>query len=189
MGSIEDGDSNMSSNTTDVGIPMRTQEKFIECIYCIIDETAGIELDRLRIEDGIIPTCKLGCHHCCKQHILVNMAEARTLSQYIKREFSMGEINDLRIRTQQWHAWDNNRPGRYPSPNSKEQEDLCGYEPCYERIKDSAQTGEIAFCCYTHEKKDNGQAAAHKELRAALSSMEEIDISDILNEALNDEPN
>ena len=73
------------------------------------------ELNRLRSEDGVIPTCKLGCCHCCRQHIITNIAEANALVQYIKREFSIDQIYELRLRTQQWHKWDDIKAGRHPS--------------------------------------------------------------------------
>ena len=82
-----------------------------------MDEAIRRELSRLRSEDGVIPTCKLGCCHCCRQHIIANIAEANALVQYIKREFSIDQIYGLRLRTQQWHEWDDIKAGRYPSTN------------------------------------------------------------------------
>jgi len=128
----------MRSNTADVDIRMKTQENFIEGIYRDIDETTGIELDRLRSEDGIIPTCKLGCYHCCRQQIPMNIAEAHILTQYIRREFSSSEIDELKIHTQQWHAWDNSKRGRYSPPSMQEQMFLRGYEPCCPLIVEGA---------------------------------------------------
>ena len=82
-----------------------------------MDEAIRRELSRLRSEDGVIPTCKLGCCHCCRQHIIANIAEANALVQYIKREFSIDQIYGLRLRTQQWHKWDDIKAGRYSSTN------------------------------------------------------------------------
>jgi hypothetical protein len=111
-------------------IPVTPQENFLNGVYSLVDEATACQLVRLRCQDAIIPTCKLGCCHCCRYHILTNILEAHTLAQYIKREFSAQQINDLRIRTQQWHEWDNSRPGRYPSANIGEQTDLSNYDPC-----------------------------------------------------------
>ena len=111
-------------------IPIAPQENFVRDVYMAVDEATACGLDRLRSEDGIIPTCKLGCCHCCRYHILTNIAEAHTLAQYVKRELSVEQINDLRMRTQQWHEWDNSRPGRYPSANIDEQTDLSNYDHC-----------------------------------------------------------
>ncbi len=96
-------------------IPISPQEKFVNGVYASMDEAVRRELSRLRSEDNVIPTCKLGCYHCCGHHILTNFAEAKSLVQYVKREFSMGQIHELRLRTQQWHEWDDIRAGRYPS--------------------------------------------------------------------------
>jgi Fe-S-cluster containining protein len=111
-------------------IPITSQENFVNGVYSLVDEATACQLDRLRSQDVIIPTCKLGCCHCCRYHILTNILEAHALAQYIKREFSIQQINDLRMRTQQWHKWDNSRPGRYPSANIDEQTDLSNYDPC-----------------------------------------------------------
>jgi hypothetical protein len=111
-------------------IPISPQEKFVNGVYSSVDEATARGLDRLRSEDGIVPTCKLGCCHCCRFHILTNIAEAHTLAQYVKREFSTAQTNDLRMRTQQWHEWDNSRPGRYPSANIDDWTDLSNYDHC-----------------------------------------------------------
>ena len=142
----------MGSDTVGTDMPITTQENFIAGIYRNIDATANIELDRLRSEDGIIPTCKMGCYHCCKQPIPMNIAEARILTQYIKREFSSSEMDELRIHTQQWHAWDDSRPGRYPSSNIPKQIDLCGYEPRCPLIVEGACRAYPArpVICRTH---------------------------------------
>ena len=127
---IENSNSGIGSEEFRAANPIEPQESFVKSVYSSVDEAVGRGLDRLRREDGIISTCKLGCCHCCKYHILTNIAEAHTLAQYIKREFSAEQVNDLRIRTQQWHEWDNSRPGRYLSANIEEQTDLSNYDHC-----------------------------------------------------------
>ena len=111
-------------------IAVTPQEKFVRSAYLAIDEASARGLERLRSEDGIIPSCKLGCSYCCRFHITANIAEAHTLTQYIKREFSAEQINELRIRTQRWHAWDSSRPGRYPFNNIDSKTDFSNYEHC-----------------------------------------------------------
>jgi hypothetical protein len=113
-----------------VDLPVTPQENFVNGVYSSVDAASACQLDRLSSEDGIIATCKLGCCHCCRYHILTNIAEAHTLAQYVKREFSADQINALRMRTQQWHEWDNSRPGRYPSANTDRQTDLSNYDHC-----------------------------------------------------------
>jgi hypothetical protein len=111
-------------------IAVTPQEQFVWDAYLAMDEASARGLERLRSEDGIIPSCKLGCSYCCRFHILVNIAEAHTLAQYVKRELSAEQINELRIRTQRWHAWDGSRPGRDPSVGINDQIDISNYEPC-----------------------------------------------------------
>jgi Fe-S-cluster containining protein len=110
-------------------LPITAQENFVNAVYSSVDKAAAGKLDRLRNEDGIIASCSLGCCHCCRYHILTNIAEAHNLAQYVKREFSADQINGLRLRTKQWHAWDNSRPTRQTAAGIDEQTDLSNYEP------------------------------------------------------------
>ncbi len=109
-------------------IPITPQEHFVNDVHASVDEAAVRRMDRLRSEDGIIPSCELGCCHCCRHLIPANIAEAHALVQYVRREFSAGQIDALRMRTQQWHEWDHSRPGRHPSAIIDEQADVPGYE-------------------------------------------------------------
>lgn len=130
MNLIENSNLDMDPEEFGADIPITAQESFVKGVYSSLDEATACRLDRLRSEDGIIPTCKQGCCHCCRYHILVNIAEAHTLAQYVKREFSVARINDLRMRTKQWHEWDNSRPGRYLSANIEKRTDLSNYDHC-----------------------------------------------------------
>jgi Fe-S-cluster containining protein len=103
-----------------------------------VDAAIACQLERLRSEDGIVPTCKFGCSYCCRFHIPTNIAEAHTLAKYVKRELSAEKINDLRMRTQQWHEWNNFRQGRYSSANIDDQTDFSNYEPCCPLLVNSA---------------------------------------------------
>ncbi len=119
-------------------VPTTPQEDFVTDVYASIDEATAGELCRLRNEDGITESCELGCCHCCRYHIIIGAAEAHTLAQYIKRELSSDQMRDIRIRTQQWHEWDNSRPGRYPMATPDEQTDLSDYVPCCPLLVDGA---------------------------------------------------
>ena len=130
MNLIENSNFGMDPEKFGADIPITPQENFVNGVYSSMDEAITCELDRLRREGGIIPTCKIGCCHCCRYHILIDIAEVHTLAQYVKRELSVDQINDLRMRTHQWHEWDNSRPGRYPSAKVDEQIDLSNYDPC-----------------------------------------------------------
>jgi hypothetical protein len=130
MNLIENSNFGMGPVEFGTDIPITLQENFVNYLYSLADEATACGLERLRREDGITPTCKLGCCHCCRYHILTNIAEAHTLAQYVKRELSVEQIKDLRIRTRKWHEWDNSRPGRYPSANIEEQTDFTNYDHC-----------------------------------------------------------
>ncbi len=111
-------------------LPITPQEHFVKEVYSSLDRATASRLDRLRSEEGITPPCTLGCSHCCRYPILTNIAEAHTLAQYLKREWSIDQTDDLRMRTQQWHEWDLSRPGRFPFPDLIRQTDLSDYVPC-----------------------------------------------------------
>jgi hypothetical protein len=155
-------DSNFGIDTEEFGadIPITPEEDFVHGVYSSVDEATACGLGLLRSEDGIIPTCKLGCWHCCRYHILTSVAEAHTLAQYVKRELSVDQINDLRLRTQQWHEWDNSRPGRYPSANIGEQTDLSSYDHCCPLLVNGACSAYPVrpVVCRTHFVCSNPQS-------------------------------
>jgi Fe-S-cluster containining protein len=110
------------------GIPITPQEKFVTGVYASLDAAIARELDRLCREEEIIPSCTSGCPHCCRYHIMTNSAEAHTLARYIKREMSQARIRELRMRTRQWHEWDNSRPGRYPPAKAETRTDIPSHD-------------------------------------------------------------
>jgi len=130
MNLIENTDPWMAHGKVGVDISITPQEKFVNRVYSSLDEAIACGLDRLRSGDGIIPTCAWGCSHCCRNHIITNVAEAHALAQYIKREFSIGQIRGLRTRTKQWHEWNDYRPGSYPSSNIRAHTDFSNYDHC-----------------------------------------------------------
>lgn len=111
-----------------VDIPITAQEAFINDVYSSMDVVTADGLNLLQSEDGVEPTCKMGCDHCCRYHILTNRAEVHTLVQYLKRELNVEQMSDLRQRTQRWHEWDSTRPGRYPDTEEREQGDPSQYD-------------------------------------------------------------
>ncbi len=142
----------MDPETSGADLPITPQEKFVNGVYSSVDEATAYGMDRLRSEDGIIPSCKLGCCHCCRFHILTNIAEAHTLAQYVKRESSVHQIDHLRMRTQQWHEWENSREGSYPSANIDERTDLSNYDHCCPLLVDGACSAYPVrpLVCRTH---------------------------------------
>lgn len=126
---IEKSKFGMTPKEAGADIPVALQENFVSGVYALVDAAVAGELDRLRCEEGIIPSCKTGCDHCCRYHIVMNIAEARTLAHYIRRELSAEQIAELRMRTHQWHEWDNSRPGR-PAAIISAQTDLSNYDHC-----------------------------------------------------------
>ena len=111
MNVIKNSNFGMDSEELGTDIPVTPQESFVTDVYSSVDKAIAGELDRLRSEDGISATCKMGCCYCCRYHIIIDIDEAHTLAQYVKRELSVDQRNDLKKRTHQWHEWDNTRPG------------------------------------------------------------------------------
>lgn len=108
-------------------IPITPTEKLVTGVYASVDAAAAGEVGRLLSEEGITPSCQRGCWYCCRYHILINVAEAHTLAQYVKRDMPAAQVDALRIRTRQWQAWDNSRPGRYPAADMDTGADLADY--------------------------------------------------------------
>jgi Fe-S-cluster containining protein len=117
------------SDKIDIDVLENRQENYVKSVYSSVDKAVERELNRLYVTKGVISTCKPGCFHCCGQYILTNIAEAKALVHYIKRNFSRDQIEDLRIRTKQWHDWDEARPGRYRTAHIDEQLNL--FTHCY----------------------------------------------------------
>ena len=130
MDVVADGEFAAGSDKFGIDFLNTRQENFVNSVYSSVDEAARRELNRLYVEEGVISTCKPGCFHCCGQHILTNIAEAKALAHYIKREFSREQIEDLRIRTKQWHAWDEARPSWDHATHIAEQLTFSAYHYC-----------------------------------------------------------
>jgi Fe-S-cluster containining protein len=127
---IDNGRSSGGSDEFGSDLPLTAEEIFVKAVYASADEAVARTLHWLRSKAGIVPSCKLGCCHCCRYRIVMNIAETRTLAQYVKREFTSDQRKDLRRRTQQWHEWDDSMRGRFPSADVTKQPDPSPYAPC-----------------------------------------------------------
>ena len=127
---MENRNSGAGSEEFGAEIPVTPQEVFVKGIYSSVDRAVARELDRLRSEDCIMPACQSGCCYCCRYHILTNIAEAHALAQYIKRAISVEQIDELRMRTQQWHEWNRYMQGRHQSADIDEETDFSHYSHC-----------------------------------------------------------
>jgi hypothetical protein len=135
-----------------VDLPATPREKFMKGLYARMDEAIAGALERLLREEGVVPTCRLGCCHCCRYNILINIAEAHTLAQHLRREWTSEQIRDLQTRTRQWHAWDQSlRYGR-PRADFDTSIDLPGYDPCCPLLVEGACSAYPVrpFVCRTH---------------------------------------
>ncbi len=105
-------------------------EDVVKRVFSSIDEAVNYELDRLHIEEGVEASCKSGCFQCCGHHILTNVAEAKTLTQYIRHKFSADQIEALKIRTQQWHKWDATRSVRVNTAQERNRDTFSTHQYC-----------------------------------------------------------
>jgi hypothetical protein len=149
---IDNGKSRGGPDEFGADLAMTPEEKFVKAVYSSVDKAVACVLDRLRSETGIVPNCKLGCCHCCRYHIVVNIAEARTLAQYVRREFSPAQRKDLRMRTQRWHEWHDSMRGRSPSADRARQTEPSLYDPCCPLLVNGAciAYGVRPVVCRTH---------------------------------------
>jgi len=128
----------MGPDESGADMPLSQQERFVHSVYTAADAAIQNELDRLRERDGIVPSCKKGCCHCCRHHILMDRTEAHALLQFVRRELSSDQIDGLRHRTHQWHALDQSAPGRGPSARIHGSMDLSDYTRCCPLLVDGA---------------------------------------------------
>ena len=151
MDIISDSEFAAGFNTCRIDFLNTQQEDFVNSVYSSVDEATERELKRLYVEEGVIPACKPGCYHCCDQHILTNIIEARVLVHYIKHEFSRDQIESLRIRTQQWHEWDETRLGKYRATHINEKFAFPGNQYCPLLVEGKCSAYSMRpFICRTH---------------------------------------
>jgi Fe-S-cluster containining protein len=152
MNLMDNGKFTMGTEEFGADLPMTPEEKFVKAVYSSVDEAVVCVLDRLRNEAGIVPSCKLGCSYCCRYRIVMNIAETRTLAQYVKRKFSPEQRKDLRRRTQRWQEWDDSLRGRCASADMAKQTDPSPYDPCCPLLIDGACSayGVRPVVCRTH---------------------------------------
>lgn len=128
MRSNAEDDFDWHSESSGAGLPISQSEQFVTRLYVAVDNATARELDRQLGENGVVPTCTPGCCHCCRFHVVLNIAEAYTLTQYIKRVFSADRIDAIRMRTLRWHEWDDSRAGRIRAPGAGDGSDFAGYQ-------------------------------------------------------------
>ena len=144
------------------------REKFMKVVFALLDGAIAGELDRLLREEGVVPTCRRGCCHCCRYKILTNIAEAHTLAQYLRREWSSEQIRALQTRTRQWIAWDHCQRNGRPSADIDISIGLSGYEPrCPLLVGSTCSAYAVRpVVCRTHfvaSPSPSCQAASHPE--------------------------
>ncbi len=130
MDVVVDDDNVTGSGKGAFEFPVAGQDNYVNRMYSFVDEATNCELKRLQVEESVVPTCRPGCFQCCGQHIPINIAEAKALTHYIKQEFSQNQIEDLRIRTQEWHEWDEARPVRPQSRKKGRQTPFYTHHYC-----------------------------------------------------------
>jgi Fe-S-cluster containining protein len=152
MNLMDKGKFRMDTEKFGAALPMTPEENFVKAVYSSVDEAVARVLDRLRSEEGIVPSCKMGCCHCCRYHIVMNIAEARTLAQFVKREFSPEQRQDLRMRTRRWHEWSDSLRSGCPPAGTAGQADFSYYDSCCPLLVNGACSayGVRPLVCRTH---------------------------------------
>ncbi len=103
-------------------------ERFVLGVYRGIDEAIKNELEKYRLE-GIISTCKAGCYFCCRQKVPIVIPEAHVLGQYIKRNFSDKQKQELRNRISNWFDWVRDELPKYANTPKDESVAFYNYGP------------------------------------------------------------
>lgn len=105
------------------------KEGSVSAVYASMDRAIASGLERMLLEEGLQPFCRIGCCHCCSFPILINIAESRALAQFVKRSFSPEQIRRLRAKTEQWHEWDDASRRRRAFPRAGTQSSLPSSNP------------------------------------------------------------
>jgi Fe-S-cluster containining protein len=150
----------VEDTTLAAGPAMSAREILVARVYAAVDEAAGREIDRLKREEGVIPSCRRGCSGCCcGQHIQTNVLEAHALGRFIKRTFSKRQIDELRRRTYQWHIADDVRRGR-PGDAIIHDEHLSGDALCCPMLVEQVCSAYPVrpIICRTHYVSSNPSA-------------------------------
>lgn len=132
--------------------PVTPEERFLRALYVSVDEAISCSLERLRHDEGMVPSCRLRCSHCCRFPILMSVAEARTLANFVKRGFSPKQIDALRRRTRQWHRQDDALRGsslQVPAP-AGEDDATCAL-PCPMLVESECSVYDVRpLLCRSH---------------------------------------
>ena len=133
-------------------LPVTPEERFLKALYASVDEAISWSLERLLHDEGMVPSCRLGCSHCCRFPILMSVAEARTLANFVKRGFSPEQIDALRRRTRQWHRRDDSLRSRsLPVPPSAGEDDSPSALPCPMLVESECSVYNVRpLLCRTH---------------------------------------
>lgn len=154
MDLIDEGCSAMGGEKFGTCFPVTLEERFVRTLYSSVDEAIAWGLENLRVDNAMVPSCKIGCCHCCSFPILMSIAEARALAQFVKREFSPDQIESLRMRTRQWHEWDDSLRGSAspaPTPMEGQAEEPPEILPCPMLVKSECSAYEVRpLVCRTH---------------------------------------
>ena len=68
------------------------------------DDAVERELGELGAR-GVVPSCRKGCAHCCRQEILVPRAEAEAIVAWLRASWTPAQIDALADRLRAWLAW------------------------------------------------------------------------------------
>ncbi len=73
-------------------------------VYQGVDETATAKLAKLA-QTGVVPTCSVGCAHCCRLEIPMTRPEGETLVAWLVEHKTPEELDAIRARLHAWLAW------------------------------------------------------------------------------------
>ena len=126
-------------------------ESFMLGEYREIDKAIKKELEKFRLED-IVPTCGEGCYFCCRQKIPLSLPEAHVLGQYIKRNFSDKQKDELRKRMSAWFDWVSHELPKYGNTAETEMEAFYDHSPyCPLLVVGKCSTYPVRpFVCRVH---------------------------------------
>ena len=141
----------MSAKLSNKYVKYTPYERFMLGVYRDIDKEIKKELEKFRLE-GIASVCEKGCYFCCRQKVPISLPEAHVLGQYIKRELSAQQKDELRKMMADWFDWVKNELPKYGKTPEDEMAAFYDHGPYCPLLVDGSCLAYTArpFACRTH---------------------------------------
>jgi hypothetical protein len=159
-------------------VPITLQEAFVLRVYRDMDRDLAEHLDRLREDQGVEPTCRKGCWHCCRQPIPATLLEVYVVVRHVKRTCSPAKVKALRTRTAAWLTWQHEELPGHIQAGLKERSAIHEHAPPCPLLVDNeccAYSARPAICRQLHVISDPRSCRPRTDPEALSESPEPLE--------------